>query len=166
MGWARERRIIIIIQWGRSNCCCWLVDCWLLFLLLLVSVAVHVEADEIDWLIGGWLVGWVCGGYNNLMEEIWLELYYTYLRIILSMCVCYSQEVIYFWENNNIYNHTHAHKYRRTRWELSKLSGERIFKKVTKARENRQEQEQKHRTRKRIVLIVIQLFRVRSQLLL
>lgn len=107
MGWARERRIIIIIQWGRSNCCCWLVDCWLLFLLLLVSVAVHVEADEIDWLIGGWLVGWVCGGYNNLMEEIWLELYYTYLRIIF-VCVLKSGSDI-LWENNNIYNHTHTH---------------------------------------------------------
>lgn len=77
---------IVVVVWLIVDCC--FCCCW--YQLRCTSRQMRF----IDW----WLVGWVCGGYNNLMEEIWLELYYTYLRINLSMCVCYSQEVIFMRE--------------------------------------------------------------------
>lgn len=81
---------------------------WLLIVVfVVVGISCGARRGRWDWLIDWWLVGWVCGGYNNLMEEIWLELYYTYLRIILSMCVCYSQEVI-FYERTIIFTITHT----------------------------------------------------------
>lgn len=78
---------IVVVGWLIVDCC-FCCCCW--YQLRCTSRQMRF----IDW----WLVGWVCGGYNNLMEEIWLELYYTYLRINLSMCVCYSQEVIFMRE--------------------------------------------------------------------